>query len=76
MITLLNREMRHMQVDGFESLTVIESDGAATQIERSYDLHVTRSHSMDGAIGRGTLIDASVEISSCLSVVQALNTEG
>ena len=68
-IAFFDSEARQMEVYGLQPLTMINSDGAAAQIEWTNDFDIARGDGVDGTRGGGVLIDAGMEISCRLAVM-------
>jgi hypothetical protein len=73
--SLLYREFRHVQIDGFQTLAVIDCHGAAAQIIGFNDFHDSRGDGMDGRTCRSALIEARMIFAGRLSVVVTRNAE-
>ncbi len=69
-------ELGHVQVDGFETLAVIDTDGAAVQIPVMHDLDDACVDRVDGSAGGRALIEAAMEIAGGFTVHVALHAEG
>jgi hypothetical protein len=75
MISLFHSKLRHMQIDRFEALAMIESDRAAAQIERLNDLYIAGGDGVNRAAGGRSLIDTGMKIAGWPAIVQSFNTE-
>ncbi len=75
-LAFLGGEGRHVQVDGFHALSVVNGNGAAAQIVFFDDLHNSCGNGMNGRSGRAALVNPGVKITGGLAILQAHRSEG
>lgn len=62
MVAYFGLEGRHVEIDGFDSLAVVNGHSSTAQIPLLHNLHNTSGDGVNGCSSGASLIDTGVEI--------------